>query len=287
MTLDITQAAQARTNPSNWEVTSNAANGSATVASNRVTGEVFSGTRAAFDAIFSTSALPQLGADDVTLIQASVPCLLPGSGTVTVTTGALALTIAAQGIQVGPCWVYLPAAAFSDGVLGWYYCVMSANNAGIVYTNYQSPALPFVPYIPVDPVVKATGAGAYTGVVTEVTMLNVRVPANTIGINGKLKVKAIASHINGAINKVLNVKLGGTLIGTFTNTTTLFGAIEVALRNRGVANKQVISSEVLGVPLAAGYGTFDTTTDLALTITGTTTNVSESLTLEALEVSLD
>lgn len=285
MPLDIQQAAAIRANPSNWEVLTNAANGSATTARNRISGEDFSGTNAAFNAIFSASAMPSLGADDVDLISVATPVLLPGSGTVA-TNGTIAITNAVTGLQAGACWIYLPAGAVVGGAAGYYYAAMTTNQAGQVYASYQDPALPFVPFIPVAPVAAVGSNAAYTAVVTELTMLNVRLPANAVSSNGKMTISARVSHLNGAPAKVINVKLGSTVLATFNHTTTLFGAVDVSLQNRGVANKQVISAEVDSAVIAATYATLDTTADLAIIITGTTTNVSECMTLEGVEVSI-
>lgn len=199
--------------------------------------------------------------------QSNVPFVMAGSGSMG-NNGALTLTTAlAANPVITSCYVYLPAAAIvSGGAAGWYYAIFSSTTAATVYNNTYTVGTPAIPASPVA--FATTGPGAYTGTSTAITSYSLTVPANTLGINGALRVDAYWSYTNAAGNKTTAISFGSYAFFSAVATTTVTTAGVWGIRNMGATNIQA----PLTINAAQPFGT--TTTAQALGAVDTTASQS-------------
>ena len=130
------------------------------------------------------------------------------------------------------------------------------------------------------------GTGAVT---TEVTLRTFTILANSLGINGIIRL-TFGFSIQGANNtKDLRVKFGGSSVFGFqwAAGSTINGFCTVIIANRAVANAQVnvghcTTINSTGEQHTTGLGTtaIDTTIDKDLIITGQTANAADEVTVE-------
>lgn len=120
-----------------------------------------------------------------------------------------------------------------------------------------------------------------TGTTTKTTLASILVPAGLVGLNGSLRVSALASCTNSANTKTLTFELAGSTLNTQTATTvaSLFGT---AL----ISNRGSLSSQIARVYSPGGGGSFNTSAvntavDQILTISGQLALGSETMTLES------
>lgn len=149
------------------------------------------------------------------IVQDGYPFILPSSGSVAVTTGAITLTTALDRTYAN-AYMYFPANVFTGATAGFYYVRMSSTTVGTMYTTKYVSG---VPDSPTSPTVVTTGAGAYvqdTGLVSGRTYT---LPANTMGSNGRFYVEALGPCTNSASIKTYQVSFGGTTLGTASSTT--------------------------------------------------------------------
>lgn len=128
-----------------------------------------------------------------------------------------------------------------------------------------------------------------TGVTTETTLASITVPANTVGINGSLRITTLWSYTNGSNAKNLRVYLGGVLFLGQAPTTTNASQWQTIIRNRGSLTSQIGFGPQGGSP----YGATSTTNATAslnmaiqqtIAITGQLASASDTLTLEGYTV---
>lgn len=146
------------------------------------------------------------------LFRSAVPFVVPSSGSMA-DNGALTVTTALAQVY-SRAFVYLPADAIVSGsAAGWYYAVFSSTTAATVYNNTYTSGVPVVPASPTAFV--TTGPGAYTQVTTGIQGPAYTLPANTVGLTGKLRFEGAVRAAVTATNKTFAVRAG---------TTTLPGA---------------------------------------------------------------
>lgn len=214
-------------------------------------------------------------------IVAAVPVIIPNSATVA-TNGAITLTALPNTYSDG-AWVYLPASAVVGGSAGYYWTVFSSTTAGSVKTTYIDPTSEFLPYIPTGTLVTAVGSnGAYTTpAATDINMLNITLPANSISKNSCVTMFSRVVCTNSADDKILKHLLGSTTIGSQTYTTSTGGSFNTAIFHRTSA-KQVFGIFGASAVSTTTYGTVDTTAASKLVVTGQLENAtSDYLILEA------
>lgn len=130
-----------------------------------------------------------------------------------------------------------------------------------------------------------------TGSTAETVLAAVKVPANALGPNGRLRIIYGATTTGSTNAKTLRVRFGsaGDLTGTLYNTATNSGAASIALRpladvgNRGTTNNQVgYSSPGIGANAGTAMVTsaIDTTADSFLVISGQLALSTETISLE-------
>jgi len=230
-----------------------------------------------FPRILSESVIPVIVANTGTIAT---------SGTVTLGT-ALPTTYAAA-------FVYFPASAVSgDSTGGLYYVVFSSTTVGVVYAGKYGVAngvgsVAFTPVIPSGTLTAVTGSNSsFTGSTTETTLINVSLPAGSLGNNGQVVVTSNWACNNSAGAKTGTVYLGGTAVGTASSYTTSTGGSSMnSIRNRGALNAQ-ISQIIGGVSTSSSvYTAIDTSVSKAITITGDTATATDHIILEGFTIKM-
>lgn len=127
-----------------------------------------------------------------------------------------------------------------------------------------------------------------TGTTAETTLATCAIPANAMGANGRLQIKARFSTTNNANNKTFNIKFGSTMFTTKAAASIAVFVVDAEIANRNATNSQVGGGQwVYGgnaTAVAASTGTEDTTTALNLLITVTNANAGDTSTLESYQV---
>lgn len=202
--------------------------------------------------------------------------LLPPSGTIA-PNGTTTLASALPETYDMGLWVYLPAGAITSvggGVEGLYWAVASTTSILQFKNNFVDPsAAEFVPRPPDTVGTNATGSdSAYTSIAsTNLLMANVTIPADSMGLNGRIDVDAHFSQNTGTQPRRTMVQISDTDM-TRINSSANTSARHISfLQNLGVASKQVggaDSSPVAGKVDPAARFAEDTTADLQLTFKG-------------------
>lgn len=221
------------------------------------------------------------------IVNAGVPSILANSGTVA-TNGTVTLGTALPAIYAN-AWIWLPAGAVVGGAAGLYFVKFSSTTVGQVYTNYSAVTADFIPAVPAGTLVNAVGSNAgYTGVTAaDVPLAYVRIPANSVGINGQLRARAAFANNNTAGTKAVKLIYGTATLVTLTNTTAVLAQLRATMANRGIAAAQSTLGETAlaaSVVNAIAYSTQDSSTDLAFTITANNNTATDHVVLENFSV---
>lgn len=195
--------------------------------------------------------------------QTGIPMILPSSGSIG-NNGALSGITALPAVY-DACYMYFPANAIVAGsVAGMYFVDMSSNTAGTIYNNVYTGGTPTIPASPTAFV--TTGPGAYTQTTSATEVLSYTVPANAMGVNGRLEVRGRMSCPNNANSKSCVAAFADVSTLTFINngvTTNLGVEFGNTIQNRGSAAVQVANATSFGnlgqTGTAALRGTVDTT----------------------------
>jgi len=225
------------------------------------------------------------------LASGGVPVAVANTGS---TTASGALTLGTALPRIYPAiWLYFPASVVTgDATGGLYYCVMSSTTVGQIYLSpgkqgvangVNTLALPFQPFVPATLVTPTSGfaSGAFTGSTTETYLVNVTLPAASLGLQGQVRVTTNFTSNNSAGAKTGKVYLGASQIGQSQSYTTSTGGTQmVALRNNGAQNfnsSQVVGGTATG---AAVYTAIDTSAASFIAITGTVATATDIMVLE-------
>lgn len=207
--------------------------------------------------------------------------------------GALTLgTALATGAYSAGLFLFFPAGAvYSGSLANFYFVKMSSTTVGTVYNNVYV-AVNGAPTIPATLVnVSDAGPGAYTGVTTIQTVLQLAVPANVMGPNGALQTEVLFSYTNSAGTKTLTGTLVGQPTGVFTflsaavTTTATLYQIKTIL-NRGVTGIQTGapagSGAVIGANAASmtGVTAIDTVQPSTISVVMTLNTATDNCILE-------
>jgi len=131
-----------------------------------------------------------------------------------------------------------------------------------------------------------TAAVALTGTTVETTLATITIPAGLIGISGKVKLYPLYSMTNNANNKVLRVKLNGSLAFYAATSNNSHSSALVIIRNIGSESVQKSSTGVVSglgnTGTALNTLAIDTSVATTITVTGQLTNSADTMTLEGL-----
>lgn len=169
--------------------------------------------------------------------QSGLPTGVPSSGSIA-NNGALTLSTALALTYAGGIYLFYPAnAIFAGSTAGLYWTVMSSTTVGTIYQEQWTGGVPVIPAVPTP--WATTGPGAYTQVLTEITIRSDDVPANSLGINSVLSMFARLTYSNTAVSKAFALKFGGQTTWNRSRTTSANEAVPVQLQNRGMLNRQI------------------------------------------------
>lgn len=174
----------------------------------------------------------------IRVLGSNLPVVIPSSGTmaangaVTITTGLNAA------LATAPLWLFFPAGAvYAGSVAGLYYTQMATTTTGTVFDNVYAGGSNAAPVSP-TPIV-AAGPGAYTQSLVEITLFSGTLPGGLIGPNGSIQSHAIAQYTNSANAKTLRHKLGTTVYGSYTASTSASASHNAFIENLGAANRNI------------------------------------------------
>lgn len=118
---------------------------------------------------------------------------------------------------------------------------------------------------------------------TEDTLVTVAVPANLLGVNGRLEIVTHTFNTNSANTKTLRVRWSGgagTAALTYSATTGSNMTTRTLIANRGAANTQFTQGDILGGAASVAITSVDTTAATSVVITGQKALGSETLQLD-------
>lgn len=204
----------------------------------------------------------------------AIPFIVGPTGTMA-NNGAVTWGTALSNAYTNGAWVHMPAASIAAGVpaaAAWLWYVGSTTTAG---TFFNSTYTTGTPTKGTATAFATTGPGAFTGVITEVNGVQITVPANALGPNGKI-VHAEGFSMNSTAGaKTGKAKYNGT--GGTTIMSIAGGSGNTILSNIGyIQNQGATGAQVTGnVPGYVAEGTgitylaVDTTaaTTVAFTLT--------------------
>ena len=215
----------------------------------------------------------------------SVPVIIPNSTTVA-TNGSMTVTALPTTYSDG-AWVYLPAGAIVGGSAGYYWTVFSSSTVGAVKTNYIDPASEFLPYVPTGTLVAAVGSNSSftTPTATDITMVNITVPANYLPNGSTVKMFSRVTCPNNANAKTNKHLLGTTLISSQNFASGTGGMLTTSMFNR-TRTSQVLGKYADTAISGTTYGTVDTTATTKLVIASQLAQDTDYIVLEAYVIEL-
>ena len=159
-------------------------------------------------------------------------------------------------------WLELPANTLSSSVTGygtaqlWYatcslttLCQVTTTSVLPGGTTYFTPNIAARPGSPVNAVGGATATSISTG--TNYRFANIKVPANTLGMNGRVKMNASWSNSGSPANKTPSTSyLSWVFWQQNVAATTEFYSSFMSFQNRGAINSQMN----LTAPYSSGFG---------------------------------
>lgn len=198
----------------------------------------------------------------ISLPQGGLPRILQSSGTMGAN-GALS-AITALPNTYPHCYLRFPAGkAYSGSAAGFYYTEMSSTTAGTVFNNIYVSGTATIPTTKV-PIVDA-GPGAYTqdtATTTSIVAHSFSIPANGMGLVGKMEMQAQLSFINNANSKGYGYTFGGTTIMNGNLNSAAGTGFFSSVSNQGAPNVQFADNGTQGDFVGYGnlrYPTVDTT----------------------------
>ena len=218
----------------------------------------------------------------INLFQNGIPVCIPPNGTITTTTGALTLGTALDNTYPA-IYMWFPAGAWTGSSAGMYYVSMTSTTAGTVYSNQYTGG---TPTIPTSPTLVTTGSGAYTQTTgVALSLLSYPMPANIMGINGKLNTSVTFSAANTAGSKKITP---WAQFLTMTQSNIGFTVGVSSISNTSVANIGSTGKQVTQTTpnFAAGYqlaqSSNDTTQALSLVTQGQIATATDWIVIQSL-----
>lgn len=142
------------------------------------------------------------------------------------------------------CYAYIPAGA-GGLAAGWYWCVMSDDTNGEIFTETYTPGSGTPQYIASPTNLPNCAAGRITQTTAEVTALSFIIPGGSMGPNGLWTTDIGIRGSTTAGNKVLRVKVGDQRVFA-TATTSPIGDITGWYQNQGIQTRQTGTTMSMG-----------------------------------------
>jgi hypothetical protein len=228
------------------------------------------------------------------LAQSGVPVGIPASGTVA-TNGQITLGAALVRSYSSGIWFYLPAGTIAGGAAGLYWCVMSSNTVGQVYTKFADTSQGFFPYIPTGTLVNAVGSNAaYTQTISvDIILVSIALPGNSLGNNGAIYITA-SGHMTPTTTGSKYLKTYYSASQYWSNQITASSgnykfSFFAGFMNCSNTNSQIETSADYSWGNGAVGGTLvkfnvDSTVDQPLKFAANTPNATESIIYESLSI---
>lgn len=191
-----------------------------------------------------------------------IPFIKASSGSMA-DNGAVSAMTALPKTYSNGAYLYLPANAISAGSsAGWYWFIASSTTAGTVY-NCQPPSSGAAS-ICTNTAFATTGPGAFTGATGVVNAVTIPVPANLMGVNGRVEASASWVQNGTAGNKSPSLLWGGIGCYIVTFTTQINSVFDCTITNRGINTVQSVgyryTTNVASVAIMAATDGTETTT---------------------------
>lgn len=205
-----------------------------------------------------------------------------GTSTVGITAAGTAFwPLLGNNATTAPSFQLLNLTASVTGILG-------LANGGTNGTTQNAAALGLGSWQILGASAVATSA---TGTTSEITLATITIPANAMRPNGIVRITSQWDFNTSGNNKTMRVKFNGSAIWDSTATSQGYVRNQTQFSNRNATNLQVASASNgvggFGVVSGASVTTaFDTTTSLAVALTGTLGSTSDTLTLSSYVVEL-
>ena len=225
----------------------------------------------------------------IVLSQSAIPFIMASSGTMG-NNGAISAMTALPRTFSGGAWLWLPAGAVAAGVpasAAWLWFVGSSTTAGTVYNSTYSSGNPT---IGVQTAFATTGPGAYVGSVATITAASITLFANSVGINGRVAVKAFYPIPSSAGQKQSDITFGGGACQNLTYTTQTSFEHHCTWTNRGLTNRQgvqdfrVQSDGLLTPVFFPADGSIDTTANVTINFTLAKNTATEHIILDTFQI---
>lgn len=131
-------------------------------------------------------------------------------------------------------YLYFPANAIGLGIpAGFYWTIMSSNQAGQIYNNTYTSGIPIPPSTPTP--FSGTAGSSFSQDLTEITILTVSIPAGSIGAWGHVKTLAVYSSFSGGATKTFRQRFGSQLLLSNANSTAACTRVETNVVNSGTS----------------------------------------------------
>jgi hypothetical protein len=127
---------------------------------------------------------------------------------------------------------------------------------------------------------------AHTGTTSETTKVRLTIPAGMMGLHGRIEYEVYHSFTNGADDKILRAKFGGTTFQSRIHTTAETSRLAGFIANRGALDSQVGNAG----QNAGGWGSsadtvvtasVDTSANAVFTLTCQLETSGDNLTIQA------
>lgn len=137
-------------------------------------------------------------------------------------------------------------------------------------------------------------AVSHTGDVNETTLATITIPANAMGLNGRVLVNALYSMTNNANAKTLRIRwggIGGSIMASAGLSSVATWRAQAEWANRAATNSQVggpnnTNASFNASSSAATTATQDTTTAITVVLTAQLANSADTATLEHYSVEI-
>lgn len=231
-------------------------------------------------------------------VNLGVPYILAKGGIpfIHLSSGSVAANGAISGITALPvaypnAYCYFPANVLATAIAaGWYYCTFSTTTAGVAFLDTYTSG---VPTIPGSPTAVTDGKGAFTGDTGERAGPSITLPANSLGVNGKIEIRFDAYGNNSAGAKTFRSRwdgLGGTAFAAVIATTQLQHQGLFRIWNAGATNKNHGSGTMAGPTTSLGgavtLGTIDSTASTTVVLSIQKATATDNAILEGWEIQI-
>ncbi|MDE2100319.1 MAG: hypothetical protein KGL39_23915 [Patescibacteria group bacterium] len=157
------------------------------------------------------------------IAQNNMPWIYLSSGSVAADGSISGIT--ALAIIHPKAWCYFPANALATTIVaGWYYCTFSSTTDGTAFLTQPGTTYPLV--WPTSPTAVTDGKGSFTSANGVGETATISIPANVMGINGRLDAEVWATGDTGSGTPKIYLSFDGSDNSSGLTTTTNSGVVK-------------------------------------------------------------